>query len=124
MQSPLLVLLLTVAGATPQPHASEPGTSSEPVSITPLPIPADFCFGAADAQKRCTATVAFDVFDSGAVGNIAILRSSRDRVCDRAALESVRSRRYPPGKPFAVAHETLQTRPCKTDAGSAKTGRP
>lgn len=124
MRSPLLVLLLTVAGATPQQHASEPETAAEPVSATPLRIPADFCFGAADEEKRCTATVSFDVLASGAVGHVAIVRSSGDRVCDSAAMESVRSRRYPPDKPFAVAQETLRTPRCKANVERAKTGLP
>ncbi|MCC4596043.1 energy transducer TonB [Xanthomonas campestris pv. phormiicola] len=114
MQTPL-VLVLALAGTPQQQPAPERATPPEPLSATSLHIPADVCFGTSDTDKRCTVTVSFEVLDSGAVGKLDVIRSSRDRVCDRAVMESVRSRRYPLGKPFAIVHETLQTPSCKMD---------
>ncbi|QNH13600.1 TonB family protein [Xanthomonas sp. SI] len=115
MQTPLMALVLALAGTPQQRPAPEHVAPPAPLSATPLQIPADFCFGASTAEKSCTVTVSFEVLDSGAVGKLDVIRSSRDRACDRAVMESVRSRRYPSGKPFAVVHETLQTPSCKMD---------
>ncbi|MDR6671622.1 TonB family protein [Xanthomonas sp. 1678] len=115
MQTPLIALVLALAGTPQQQPAPEHATPPEPLSATPLRMPTDFCFGASAMDKRCTVTVAFEILDSGAVGKLDIVRSSIDRVCDRAVMESVRSRRYPAGKPFVAVHETLLTPSCKTD---------
>ncbi|UYB51285.1 energy transducer TonB [Xanthomonas sp. AM6] len=115
MQTPLIALVLALAGTPQQQPAPARATPPEPLSATPLRIPADFCFGASATDKSCTAAVSFEVLDSGAVGKLKVIRSSRDRICDRAVMETVRSRRYPSGKPFAVVHETLRSPSCKAD---------
>ncbi|WP_369976437.1 TonB family protein [Xanthomonas bundabergensis] len=115
MQTLPMALMLALAGLPQEQHDPGRAMPPQPLSSTPLHIPADFCFGASDTDKRCSVTVAFEVLDSGAVGKVEVVRSSRDRICDRAVMESVRNRRYPPGKPVAVAEETLRTQPCKAD---------
>lgn len=83
----MIAIAALLLGAAVAPEA--------PVRLRADPIypPADACFSRA---YTCEATVAFTVLANGAVSDVSIKESSRDRPCDRAILQGVAGWRYEP----------------------------
>ena len=85
----------------------------KPVSSAPVQIPADFCFGYVDTEKTCSAKASFTVTPNGAVEEISIVESSRNRDCDRAVMHSLHSRHYSSSSGFVVSAERVQSQTCR-----------
>jgi TonB family protein len=116
MRSLLAVALLSLAlvsGAEDNARGQPP----QPLHAFPVQVPADFCFGAVDSLKSCDVAVSFTILPDGTVSEVKVVKSSKNRPCDRSAVVSVQSRVYPKAGVFKVTNERVRSQTCKAAFG-------
>ncbi|RYG60469.1 MAG: TonB family protein [Alphaproteobacteria bacterium] len=83
----------------------------------PVIIPPDFCILQSGLDATCSAEVSFSIHPDGAVADITVTQSSRNRDCDRAVIASVKSRRYALSDGPQVPNDYVSSQTCRAMRG-------